>query len=360
MSPFRRLLTLSFLSVGPLAVGACASAPVPATSKVTEAPFHVGVTALSFTDAARQRPVATTLWYPVSRDTQMAQQPAGDIFAPYLAARDAGLSDAHPRYPVVLMSHGSGGRSFNLAWLGTHLAAHGFLVVAVDHAGNMAGDNSPEGYVRGWERPRDFTFVLDALLKDAAWGPRLDPERIGSAGHSMGGYTALALVGARLNLGFVARVCTAPETRDHPGCELLRDVDYSRIDLEEARASYKDPRVRAAFAMAPGMAGTYAARDVADIQRPVELVAAKGDELMPHAQHALHLARLLPRAKLVTLEEAGHFTFLPECTPLGFKVTPELCRDAEEGTRAASHERTRQEALDFFTRSLGPAPAVSG
>lgn len=352
MRLFRRLFAVVSLSVVPLLAEACASTPMPAASQGAEAPFHVGVTALRLTDAARQRPVATTLWYPVSRGTPMAEQPAGDIFAPYLAARDAALSDAHPRYPVVLMSHGSGGRSYNLAWLGTHLAAHGFLVVAVDHAGNMAGDNSPEGYVRGWERPRDFTFVLDALLKDAAWGPRLDAERIGAAGHSMGGYTALALVGARLNLGFLARVCTAPETRGHPGCEMLRDVDYSRINPSEARASYMDGRVRAAFAMAPGMAGTYEARDVADIQLPVELVAAKGDELMPHAHHALHLARLLPRAKLVTLDEAGHFTFLPECTPLGFKATPQLCRDAEEGTRAASHARTRQEALDFFTRTL--------
>ncbi|NVI97948.1 hypothetical protein HV824_07415 [Myxococcus sp. AM009] len=35
--------------------------------------------------------------------------------------------------------------------------------------------------------------------------------------------------------------------------------------MKMARASYKDARVRAAFAMAPGMAGTYEARDVADI-----------------------------------------------------------------------------------------------
>ncbi|RYZ36931.1 MAG: alpha/beta fold hydrolase [Myxococcaceae bacterium] len=312
----------------------------------------MGLTSMTFEDAVRHRTLKPVIWYPAAPDTRMAEQTASTIFVPFFAAKDVPVSDAKARWPVVLLSHGNGGEAINMAWFGAHLAAHGFIVVSVNHPGNSYGDTSPEGYVRGWERPKDFTSILDHLLKDPTWGPRMDTERIGASGHSMGGYTALALVGARLNLAFIANVCTAPETRMHPGCEGLRDVDYRRIDLDVARASYQDPRVHAAFAMAPGMAGTYEPRDLTEVQSPVELVLAKGDELMSHEDNGMQLAGRLPKARTVVLDDAGHFSFLPECSPLGFKVTPELCRDAVAGTRAASQARTKAEAVAFFRSAL--------
>ncbi|WAM22912.1 alpha/beta hydrolase family protein [Myxococcus sp. NMCA1] len=338
--------------------GCASSRPVPeAPSSNTsrqgaDAAFAVGFTTRTFEDAARQRSLKTVVWYPAPPGSPMVEHTASPIFVPFVAAKDAPVSDARERWPLVVLSHGNGGAAVNMSWFGAHLAAHGFIVVSVDHPGNTYGDTSPEGYVRGWERPQDFTALLDGLLKDAVWGPRVDAERVGAAGHSMGGYTALALAGARLNLSPIANLCTAPETREHPGCDELRDVDYSHIDLAVARASYKDSRVRAAISMAPGMAGTYEARDVADIDVPVMLVLAKGDELMPHAQHGLHLAKLQPGATTVVLDDAAHFTFLPECTELGFKVAAMLCRDATPGTRAASQARTRAEAVAFFQRVL--------
>ncbi|WP_237077245.1 alpha/beta hydrolase family protein [Myxococcus xanthus] len=338
--------------------GCASSRPVPeAPSSNTsrqgaDAAYAVGFTTRTFEDAARQRSLKTVVWYPAPPGSPMVEHTASPIFVPFVAAKDAPVSDAWERWPLVVLSHGNGGAAVNMSWFGAHLAAHGFIVVSVDHPGNTYGDTSPEGYVRGWERPQDFTALLDGLLKDAVWGPRVDAERVGAAGHSMGGYTALALAGARLNLSPIANLCTAPETREHPGCDELRDVDYSRIDMAVARASYKDSRVRAAISMAPGMAGTYEARDVADLDVPVMLVLAKGDELMPHAQHGLHLAKLLPDATTVVLDDAAHFTFLPECTELGFKVAAMLCRDATPGTRAASQARTRAEAVAFFQRVL--------
>ncbi|WP_223784499.1 alpha/beta fold hydrolase [Myxococcus sp. AS-1-15] len=341
-----------------LLMGGCAtSRPAPGVAAASpdgaDAAHAVGFTSLSYTDGARQRTLKTVVWYPAAEGTRMEEHPTSPIFVPFVAAKDAPVATAHARWPLVVLSHGNGGAAINMSWFGAHLAAHGFIVMSVDHPGNTYGDTSPEGYVRGWERPQDFTALLDAVSKDAVWGPRVDAGRIGAAGHSMGGYTALALVGARLNLSPIMQGCTSPETRAHPGCDELRDVDYSRIDLAVARASYKDARVRAAFSMAPGMAGSYEARDVADIDVPVALVLAQGDELMPHAQNGMHLAKLLPSAKTVVLEDAAHFTFLPRCTELGFKVAEMLCRDATPGTRGASQARTLAEAVAFFRRTLG-------
>lgn len=353
----------SMLLAAAVLMGGCSS-----SKKATEAPrtdhaslygadaaYAVGVTqSLTYEDAVRRRTLKPLVWYPVAPGTPMDNRAPSDLFKPFYGAKDAPLSDARERWPVVLLSHGSGGSLMDLSWFGSNLAAHGFVVVALNHPGNTFGDTSPEGFARAYERPQDFTVILDHLLKDPKWGPRVDPERIGASGHSMGGYTALALVGLNLNLEWIEKRCKTPGTREEIGCEGLRDVDYSRIDMKRSRASYLDPRVKAAFAMAPGMAASFEARDTADVQKPVELVLAKGDELMPHEGHGMHLAGLLPPATTTTvvLDDAGHFSFLPECYPKGFDVIAMLCRDPVTGTRPASHARTNAEGVAFFRRTL--------
>jgi predicted dienelactone hydrolase len=358
----RPVRSLVLLCSAALLTGGCASKkPVepPRTDVAAlygqDATYAVGVTqTLTFEDTARRRTLKPLVWYPAAPGTPMDNRAPGDLFKPFYGAKDAALSDAKGRWPVVLLSHGSGGSVMDLNWFGSHLAAHGFVVVSVNHPGNTYKDTSPEGFARAYERPQDFTVILDHLLKDPKWGSRVDPERIGAAGHSMGGYTALALVGLNLNLEWIEKRCKTPGTREEIGCEGLRDVDYSRIDMKHSRASYLDPRVKSAFAMAPGMAASFEPRDTADIQKPVALILAKGDELMPHEGHGMHLAGLLTPATTTTvvLDDAGHFTFLPECYPKGFDVIAMLCKDPVTGTRPASHARTSAEGVAFFRRTL--------
>jgi predicted dienelactone hydrolase len=104
------------------------------------------------------------------------------------------------------------------------LAAAGYLVLAPNHRdaacgsagategwypgkliGKLATSRSeaPFGVASKWsdatykDRRADFEAILDAVLKDATFqGVPIDPERIGIAGHSLGGYTALGLAGA--------------------------------------------------------------------------------------------------------------------------------------------------------------------
>jgi predicted dienelactone hydrolase len=50
-----------------------------------------------------------------------------------------------------------------------------------------------------WQRPRDITLDITHLLRDKTWGPHIDPNQIGVAGHSQGGFTALWIGGAKVN-----------------------------------------------------------------------------------------------------------------------------------------------------------------
>ena len=59
-----------------------------------------------------------------------------------------------------------------MAWFGTALARHGYVVVAVDHPGNNGRDPmTVGGAVLFWERPGDLAIALDRVKSDSSLGP---------------------------------------------------------------------------------------------------------------------------------------------------------------------------------------------
>ena len=69
-------------------------------------------------------------------------------------------------------------------------------------------DARADGSTNWQQRPRQMRAVLNRLLADPELGRRIDPARIGAVGHSAGGYTVLALIGARADLRLLAQHCT--------------------------------------------------------------------------------------------------------------------------------------------------------
>jgi predicted dienelactone hydrolase len=119
-----------------------------------------------------------------------------------LAVRDA--APRAGRFPLVAFSHGFGSHRRQSSFLCTHLASHGYVVVAPDHTGNTVVDlmatatAAASGQRRSpvpldellRNRPADVTLAIDHALAAIAGA---DADRIGVAGHSFGGWTTLAL-----------------------------------------------------------------------------------------------------------------------------------------------------------------------
>lgn len=96
-------------------------------------------------------------------------------------------------FPLIMFSHGFGGSGAGYSGLLRALASAGYLVAAPDFP--LTSTGAPGGPQRGAEalesQPADVRFVIDELLRlnaDATdpLGGRIDPGRIGAAGHSMG------------------------------------------------------------------------------------------------------------------------------------------------------------------------------
>lgn len=339
-----------------------ASTPAPAAAASPSPRPPVGITSRVFVDPARARELATTIWYPATADTVEHEMEWDGIFLGR-GAWEAPLRPTPRRWPVVLLSHGSGADGSNLAWLAEALASRGYLAVAMDHPGDRFGDTSVEGRFAAWRRARDVSVVLDRLLVEATFGARVDRSRIAAAGHSSGGYTALALAGLRLQPSKYFTYCSARSARQPgPDCKLFVDLDPSRIeDLGEAGKSRRDRRIRAVLALAPVLGPAAITASLRSITVPVTIVASPTDEYVPFALNAAHYQQRIPRARLVKIPDAGHFVFMPVCTLPGRLVAAQVCVDRSDAVdRAAVHADAVELALAFFDRTLGvPRPRAA-
>jgi len=111
------------------------------------------------------------------------------------------------RSPLLLFSHGFCGRNTQSSALMKEFSQAGFTIMAPSHAdANCLTQGVVErprfGKPQDWDeskfknRKDDLVAVLEAAKKDPAWSERLDFTRIGLVGHSLGGYTVLAMSGA--------------------------------------------------------------------------------------------------------------------------------------------------------------------
>jgi predicted dienelactone hydrolase len=117
----------------------------------------------------------------------------------------------------MVFSHGFGGCNTQALFLMEALAKAGYLVVAPNHADARCGSarrerrgvwrpEEPFRKAEAWsdatyrDRRDDIEAVLDAVLGAKTFqGVRVDGARVGIAGHSLGGYTALGMAGAWAN-----------------------------------------------------------------------------------------------------------------------------------------------------------------
>jgi len=336
--------------------------------------FKVGVTTRDFIPAepydwrGAAHALRATIWYPAASEAREQAQWIGPRILPFISAGNA-APDAPPApgplRPLIVLSHGNGGRADQLAWLGAALAAHGLVAVAVNHPGNNAlADYTVEGGSLWWLRAVDLGAVIDAMLADKTFGSRIDLARIGAAGHSLGGYTVLTAAGGVSDPSRLQAFCGSPaadasckppapasEMREKMLARLNSDTDF-RQRYEKAGNSYRDPRIRAVFAMAPGPGPVLTPESLGQIAIPVALVTGDADEVVPPAAAAETFAKAIPRATLKRFPRAGHFIFIDSCTMAGRIFFPAFCRDPDGVDRDSVHAETVALALEFFGANL--------
>jgi len=256
---------------------------------------------------------------------------------------------ADGKFGFIVISHGAGGLSLNHRDLAMALASHGYVVAAPTHPRGSDNDISGVGVWVG--RPKQVSRVIDAVLEDAELGSRIQRERIGVVGHSNGGYTALAIAGAKPSPAAIVAHC-----RQHPD-----DSKFCSYGGAAAREAIRkvgdipdvcDPRVRAIVVMAPN-AAPFTDEALARVAVPVRVYGAERDDLTLVRYHAGRLAKALPpQTEYVLITGAGHFSFIARFPRALRLVAGEAARDPEGFDRDAMHEVMNPQIVGFFDRKL--------
>jgi predicted dienelactone hydrolase len=335
------------------------------------APFTAGERHLTVTTAsaaARNHGNGTlriTVWYPSTAPEQPLDigPPGHAVFLAGQAAADAPFAD-DARRATILLSHGFGGSARSMAWYGTALARAGFVVVAVDHPGTNGVEGvTPEGVYSPWERPHDLRAALDRVLAEPALAAHIDRARIGVTGFSLGGFTSLLEIGARQDIDQFVAFCDGPH-RDaicdpqieypdnfHELPKVMAEPAMTAIAAEQ-RADLSDPRVKAAFVIAPAVIQGIRFESLRAIRKPVGIALGDADTVAPPTTNGELAATLIPGATIDVLPGVRHYDFLPECGPGGSVLPAAYCAETPGVSRRAAHERVTREAIAFFDRTL--------
>jgi predicted dienelactone hydrolase len=332
----------------------------------------VGLAFAAYEDGARlswngkhSRPMATAIWYPAIIGTRESEWKVS-IFNAGWVAQGAPIMAGHKKLPLVVVSHGTGGSAAALSWLAETLVSNGYIVAAVNHHGNTAAEPSyhPLGFMLWWERATDVSVLIDKLFADPKFGSHIDAFRIGVAGFSLGGYTALATVGARLDYDQWKSFCAGRPA--DPNCNpppefsfsmaeiqrLLDSDDRVKESISHSSDSFLDDRIRAAFAIAPVLGPVMTKASLAEVKVPVRIiVGSKDDQALPDT-NVRSIAIAIPNAEFELLPNVAHYTFLAKCNLFGRVVARSLCTDPDEIDRGKVHRTVGADVLKFFNRTL--------
>ncbi|MGH8125829.1 MAG: alpha/beta hydrolase family protein [Bryobacteraceae bacterium] len=331
--------------------------PLTAFAQITTG---VGFAPITIDDPINGGTMPGYVFYPTTQPSQVTWHGPYELHATPNAKPVAGAR------PLVVISHGHGGSDLGHHDLAVYLASHGFVVATLQHPKDNFRDASGDGHPQVMiGRPIQVSAVITYLLRSPRWAVLINPQRIGVAGFSNGGYTGLLLVGAVPRFARFLDYCKVHLDDPNicaPARQLKAEAARHGQTIEQVMASMQsdlhrwgntdDPRIKAAFAMAP-LSLIFDKAGLAPINRPVFLYYGQDDGVLAPKYNVLHIAPLIKTlAGIRMIPKAGHYVFLSPCSPELTKDAPILCKDPPGVDRVVVHRQINADALAFFRKTL--------
>jgi predicted dienelactone hydrolase len=317
--------------------------------------YNIGELTLNFTDSTRNRLVKTELWYP-TLDTDSGNLKITEL--PFIlepTIRDARFMNQ--RFPLIVLSHGTGGNRFSLAWVAIALVKHGYIVASPDHWGNTFDNKIPEYFVRYWERPLDLSFIISQLLKNENYSKYIDNKRIGAVGFSFGGYSAIALAGAEIDCNLLKSNAKTEEGKREFNIPELGDLRklIDKLSCDNSKGfNLKDNRITAFVALAPALGLGFASNEqTRNIESPLLIIGAEYDQIAPVVSNAKKFNSIIASSNYIELHgKIGHYIFLNEAKKDLRKEAKKYYTDDESVNRKQVHLYVENLIIEFFDSKI--------
>ncbi|MDE5093093.1 MAG: alpha/beta hydrolase [Trichodesmium sp. St11_bin5] len=233
--------------------------------------------------------------------------------------------------PVVVISHGLGSDISSFVYLAKHLASHGFAVIVPKHIGSdaeklekmFAGLSRPVDGMTFINRPLDIKYSLDEIEEkigsDPIWQGKLNFQNVGIIGQSFGGYTALSVAGAPLNIKQLSKDCQSEDIQLILNLSLLFQCQMTDL-AKEVIPSLADERIKAVIAINPISSILFRtdsqgmSKDMSEIKVPVMIITGTEDLFAQPIPEQIYpfISLTTPEKYLVISKPGTHFSFIQE------------------------------------------------
>jgi predicted dienelactone hydrolase len=162
-------------------------------------------------------------------------------------------------------------------------------------------------------RPQEITFLIDELERmvsaSPTWAARMDLDRIGMFGDSLGGSTALALAGAPINHARLVQSCDSDEIILNFSLYLQCQARF----LPPRNYNLRDDRIKAVLVTHPLGGFLYGPEGMSQITVPLLMIAGSQDIVAPVVTEQIHpYIWLQSEPKYLALLDVGtHFSSKP-------------------------------------------------
>ncbi|MEO1069602.1 MAG: hypothetical protein AAFW95_10860, partial [Cyanobacteria bacterium J06638_6] len=239
--------------------------------------------------------------------------------------------------------------------------SHVLAVAVVEHPGSSSAQiqallmNETNEAIEPDEMVRRATSIqilldeLETAAQDPVIGSRIDLDRVGVLGQSLGGYTTLALAGATVDPASLEQNCPSQISSQ---LNLSMLLQCSVLTLPQPLPTLQDSRVKAAIAINPLDSAVFGPAGMANITVPTMVVSGSADTVTPALAEQIRPVTWLesPERYLMLMENGTHFStiFDPQADTEALPVPPQ----AIGPDPAAAQQYVKATGVAFFKTYL--------
>lgn len=200
------------------------------------------------------------------------------------------------------------------------------------------------------------TFSQSQLTENVSL-PIFNTNKVVAIGHSLGGYTVLALAGGELNFEHLQKYCQRRQAVGRAPADWLQCAAVSEeLPNGKKKMKLRDDRIVGAIGFNPVIGQIFGEKGLKEVKTPTLLLAATNDPWTPAVTHQLRPFLDLPKPKyLVTAIDGTHYSATDPDSPNPMKTDSPFENEVSETESEAQRQLIRGVTLAFIRQETSQA-----
>jgi predicted dienelactone hydrolase len=219
-----------------------------------------------------------------------------------------------------------------------------------------AGVFNPRRTLKSTETPMEITRRISQLTENVSL-PSFNTNKVVAIGHSLGGYTVLALAGGELNFEHLQKYCQRRQVVGRAPADWLQCAAVSEeLPNGQKKMKLRDDRMVGAIALNPVIGHIFGEKGLKQVKTPTLLLAGTNDPWAPAVTHQLRPFLDLPKPKyLITAIDGTHYSGTDPDSPNPMKTDSPFENEISETDSEAQRQLLRGVTLAFIRQETSQA-----